>query len=122
MMEEPLTELMLAAAQLGDQKRMIGEALLIVVSKGQPERAGEVVDKLLELENSELLTILRSEQILKDRAKETLQLLEQSGGVVGSTADVQVTTEAALDARTSLYVFPASPALETSTSDPNVVG
>merc|ERR1719379_835806 len=61
----PLTASALAAAPPSVQKQMIGEKLYPAVAKYQPELAGKITGMMLEMDNSELLILLESEQQLK---------------------------------------------------------
>merc|ERR1711918_268660 len=69
----------LAAAPPAVQKQMIGEKLYPAIAKIQPEVAGKVTGMMLEMDNSELLMLLESEQQLRTKVNETLQVLSQTG-------------------------------------------
>merc|ERR1712100_53518 len=71
----PLNASALAAAPPQVQKQMIGEKLYPMISKIQPEMAGKVTGMMLEMDNSELLTLLESEQQLRFKVNEALQVL-----------------------------------------------
>merc|ERR1719446_1805614 len=60
----------LAAAPPAVQKQMIGEKLFPAIAKYQPEAAGKVTGMMLEMDNSELLMLLESEQQLKAKIDE----------------------------------------------------
>mmetsp|Transcript_42349 Transcript_42349/g.92247 ORF Transcript_42349/g.92247 Transcript_42349/m.92247 type:complete len:302 (-) Transcript_42349:85-990(-) len=68
----------LAAAPATVQKQMIGEKLFPAISKIQPELAGKITGMMLEMDNSELLILLESEQQLKNKVDEALRVLETS--------------------------------------------
>mmetsp|Transcript_42384 Transcript_42384/g.92347 ORF Transcript_42384/g.92347 Transcript_42384/m.92347 type:complete len:151 (+) Transcript_42384:2-454(+) len=68
----------LAAAPPTVQKQMIGEKLFPAICKIQPELAGKITGMMLEMDNSELLILLESEQQLKNKVDEALRVLEQS--------------------------------------------
>merc|ERR1719203_914773 len=72
----PLTAAALAAAPAGVQKQMLGEKLFPAVSRYQPELAGKITGMMLEMDNSELLMLLESDQQLKGKADEALRVLE----------------------------------------------
>merc|ERR1719224_116036 len=72
----PLTASALAAAPPGMQKQMLGEKLFPMVAKQQPELAGKITGMMLEMDNSELLMLLESEQQLKVKVDEALRVLE----------------------------------------------
>ena len=66
----PLTAAALAAAPPGAQKHMIGERLFPAIRKFQPEQAGRITGMMLEMDNSELLILLKSDQKLKAKVDE----------------------------------------------------
>merc|ERR1719386_340031 len=72
----PLSAAALAAAPPGVQKQMLGEKLYPAISKHQPELAGKITGMMLEMDNSELLILLESEQQLKNKVDEALRVLE----------------------------------------------
>merc|ERR1712196_13938 len=65
----------LAAAPPAVQKQMIGEKLYPAIAKFQPELAGKVTGMMLEMDNSELLMLLESDQQLKIKVDEALLVL-----------------------------------------------
>merc|ERR550537_2144540 len=67
----------LAAAPPSVQKQMIGEKLYPAISKMQPELAGKITGMMLEMDNSELLILLESEQQLKTKVDEALRVLQK---------------------------------------------
>merc|ERR1719217_1119314 len=73
----PLSAAALAAAPPGMQKQMLGTKLYPRVAKYQPELAGKVTGMMLEMDNSELLILLESENQLKNKVDEALRVLEQ---------------------------------------------
>merc|ERR1719469_308657 len=72
----PLTAAALAAAPVEMQKQMLGERLFPAVSRMQPDLAGKITGMMLELENSELLLLLESDQQLKGKVDEAKRVLE----------------------------------------------
>merc|ERR1740139_1069708 len=72
----PLTAAALAAAPAGVQKQMLGEKLFPAVSRYQPELAGKITGMMLEMDNSELLMLLESDQQLKGKVEEAMRVLE----------------------------------------------
>jgi len=74
----PLSAAALAAASPSVQKQMIGEKLFPAIAKYQPELAGKITGMMLEMDNSELLILLESEQQLKSKVDEALRVLEGS--------------------------------------------
>eukprot|EP00747_Dinoflagellata_sp_TGD_P211557 gnl/TRDRNA2_/TRDRNA2_84786_c0_seq1.p1 gnl/TRDRNA2_/TRDRNA2_84786_c0~~gnl/TRDRNA2_/TRDRNA2_84786_c0_seq1.p1 ORF type:complete len:466 (-),score=130.19 gnl/TRDRNA2_/TRDRNA2_84786_c0_seq1:262-1584(-) len=69
----------LAAAPPGVQKQMLGEKLYPAIAKLQPALAGKITGMMLEMDNSELLLLLESEQQLKVKVDEALRVLESIG-------------------------------------------
>merc|ERR1719423_287848 len=63
----PLSASALAAAPPSVQKKMIGEKLYPAIMKYQPELAGKITGMMLEMDNSELLMLLESEQQLRNK-------------------------------------------------------
>mmetsp|Transcript_73861 Transcript_73861/g.213981 ORF Transcript_73861/g.213981 Transcript_73861/m.213981 type:complete len:99 (+) Transcript_73861:1-297(+) len=72
----PLTAAALAAAPPGAQKQMLGEKLFPMISKLQPELAGKITGMMLEMDNSELLILLESENQLKMKVDEAMRVLQ----------------------------------------------
>merc|ERR1719313_2543646 len=64
------------AANPALQKQMLGEKLYPLVHKLQPELAGKITGMMLEMDNSELLFLLQSEQQLKLKVTEALRVLQ----------------------------------------------
>merc|ERR1719387_3474896 len=73
----PLTASALAAAPPAMQKQMLGSKLYPQICKYQPELAGKITGMMLEMDNSELLILLESENQLKNKVSEALRVLEQ---------------------------------------------
>merc|ERR1719443_234284 len=72
-----LTAQSLASAPPGMQKQMLGEKLYPAVSRLQPELAGKITGMMLEMDNSELLMMLDSEQQLRQKVEEAMRVLQQ---------------------------------------------
>merc|ERR1719420_1849204 len=72
----PLSAAALAAAPPAAQKQMIGEKLFPAIAKYQPELAGKITGMMLEMDNSELLILLESEQQMKGKIEEALRVLQ----------------------------------------------
>ena len=72
----PLTAAALAAAPPAIQKQMLGEKLFPAIAKIQPELAGKITGMMLEMDNSELLILLESEQQLRYKVDEALRVLQ----------------------------------------------
>merc|ERR1719504_633021 len=72
---QPFNASTLAAAPPAVQKQMIGEKLYPAIAKINPEMAGKVTGMMLEMDNSELLMLLESEQQLRSKVNEALQVL-----------------------------------------------
>jgi len=54
---------------------MIGEKLYPAIAKIQPELAGKITGMMLEMDNSELLLLLESDQQMKVKVDEALRVL-----------------------------------------------
>merc|ERR1719171_2547746 len=72
---QPFNASTLAAAPPAVQKQMIGEKIYPMIAKIQPDMAGKVTGMMLEMDNSELLMLLESEQQLRSKVNEALQVL-----------------------------------------------
>merc|ERR1719203_1936078 len=73
---QPLNAAVLAAAPPAVQKQMIGEKLYPAIAKYNPELAGKVTGMMLEMDNSELIMLLESEQQMKSKVEEALRVIE----------------------------------------------
>ena len=67
----------LAQAPPHQQKQMLGERLYPLIQQQQPDLAGKITGMLLEMENSELLLLLDSQQELDGKITEALKVLEE---------------------------------------------
>merc|ERR1719460_1779404 len=65
----------LAAAPPAVQKQMIGEKLYPAIAKFQPAEAGKITGMMLEMDNSELIMLLESENQLKHKVDEAMGVL-----------------------------------------------
>lgn len=74
--QEPLTASILATASQSEQKQMIGERLFPLVQEHQPHLAGKITGMLLEIDNSELLNMLESRELLVAKVEEAVQVLQ----------------------------------------------
>jgi len=74
--QEPLTASLLATASQSEQKQMIGERLFPLVQEHQPHLAGKITGMLLEIDNSELLHMLESRDLLSSKVEEAVQVLQ----------------------------------------------
>ena len=63
--QDPLTATMLATAPPQEQKQMLGERLFPLISHMFPDLAGKITGMLLEIDNSELLHMLESQESLE---------------------------------------------------------
>merc|ERR1719253_344467 len=68
--DQALTAQMLANAPPGMQKQMLGEKLYPAVARLQPDLAGKITGMMLEMDNSEVLMMLESEQNLHMKVEE----------------------------------------------------
>jgi len=62
--------------QEGKGKKMLGEKLYPAVSRLEPELAGKITGMLLEMDNTEILTILESETQLRQKVDEAVRVLD----------------------------------------------
>ncbi|CAL8325342.1 unnamed protein product [Merluccius merluccius] len=74
--QEPLTASMLAAAPLMDQKQLLGERLYPLIQALHPNLTGKITGMLLEIDNSELLHMLESPELLQSKVEEAVAVLQ----------------------------------------------
>lgn len=74
--QDELTATMLAAAQLPEQKQMLGERLFPVIENMYPHLAGKITGMLLEIDNSELLHMLDHTESLHAKVEEAIAVLQ----------------------------------------------
>jgi polyadenylate-binding protein len=74
--QEPLTASMLASAPPQEQKQMLGERLFPLIQGMYPELAGKITGMLLEIDNSELVHMLESQESLKGKVEEAVTVLQ----------------------------------------------
>jgi len=67
---------MLAQADAGEQKQMLGERLYPLISNMHPNDAGKITGMLLEIDNSELLHMLEHNESLKAKVDEAVAVLQ----------------------------------------------
>lgn len=60
------------------QKQVLGERLFPLVSKHQPQLAGKITGMMLDMDDTELLGLIASEDELKAKIAEALRVLEQA--------------------------------------------
>ncbi|XP_078410952.1 embryonic polyadenylate-binding protein-like isoform X2 [Cetorhinus maximus] len=72
----PLTASMLAAALPQEQKQMLGERLYPLIQDMHPTLAGKITGMLLEIDNSELLHMLESQESLHSKVEEAVAVLQ----------------------------------------------
>lgn len=70
--QDPLTATMLATAPPQEQKQMLGERLFPLISTMFPDLAGKITGMLLEIDNSELLHMLESQESLEAKVRRML--------------------------------------------------
>jgi len=73
---EQLTASILATSTASEQKQMIGERLFPLVQNHQPHLAGKITGMLLEIDNTELLHMLESTDLLSAKVEEAVQVLQ----------------------------------------------
>jgi len=73
--EAGLTAASLAAAPQHQQKQMLGERLYPLIHAAEPDLAGKITGMLLEMDNSELLLLLDSQDQLSEKIAEAIKVL-----------------------------------------------
>jgi len=81
--QEPLTASMLAAAPPQEQKQMLGERLFPRIQRMFPDLAGKITDKLLEIDNAELVHMLEDQNSLEGKVEEAVVVLLAHRGKAG---------------------------------------
>jgi polyadenylate-binding protein len=77
--QEPLTSQMLAAAPPQEQKQMLGERLFPLISRiCKDSDVGKITGMMLEMDNSELLMMLESEDLLQVKVNEAAAVLQNA--------------------------------------------
>ncbi|CAF4264359.1 unnamed protein product, partial [Rotaria sordida] len=74
--QEPLTFAALANATPLEQKQMLGERLFPLIQQIQLELVGKITGMLLEIDNTELLHMLESSELLKAKVEEAIAILQ----------------------------------------------
>jgi polyadenylate-binding protein len=74
--QEPLTPSMLASATPQAQKQMLGERLFPLIQRSHGDLAGKITGMLLEIDNSELVHMLESYELLKSKVDEAVNVLK----------------------------------------------
>ncbi|XP_048464429.1 embryonic polyadenylate-binding protein A-like [Rhincodon typus] len=72
----PLSASVLAAALPQEQKQMLGERLYPLIQEMHPTLAGKITGMLLEIDNSELLHMLESQDSLRSKVEEAVAVLQ----------------------------------------------
>eukprot|EP01135_Chromosphaera_perkinsii_P006689 Nk52_evm3s559 gene=Nk52_evmTU3s559 len=89
--QEPLTASVLADATHEVQKQILGERLFPLIQANHPELAAKITGMLLEMDNSELLHLLESQEALDLKVNEALVVLKTHGQ--GNGVDVNAAVE-----------------------------
>lgn len=71
-----ITPAALANASPMEQKQMLGEVIYMRIASSQPELAGKITGMLLEMDNSELVHLLESNDALNAKVNEALSVLQ----------------------------------------------
>ncbi|KAI0567025.1 Polyadenylate-binding protein [Gracilaria domingensis] len=84
--QQPLTIEMLANATPQQQKQMLGERLYPLITDMQPRLGGKITGMLLDMENSDILHLLDSPEILAERVEEAVSVLREHAASPGDQA------------------------------------
>jgi polyadenylate-binding protein len=77
--QEPLTAHMLAQAMPQEQKQMLGERIFPLIERMyHGQEAGKITGMMLEMDNSELLMMLESEELLRSKVNEAVSVLHSA--------------------------------------------
>ncbi|CAC5396800.1 PABPC [Mytilus coruscus] len=84
--QEPLTAVMLAEASPQQQKQMLGERLFALIQNMCPNQAEKITGMILEMDNSELLNMLKSKELIEAKVREAVAVLESHHAKESSTS------------------------------------
>uniref|UniRef100_A0A4W5MY90 Polyadenylate-binding protein n=1 Tax=Hucho hucho TaxID=62062 RepID=A0A4W5MY90_9TELE len=93
--QEPLATFGLAAAPPQEQKQMLGERLFPLIQAMHPSLAGKITGMLLEIDNSELVHMLESNESLRSKVEEAVAVLQAHQAKKDATQKVGVITTTA---------------------------
>jgi polyadenylate-binding protein len=60
-----------------EQKQILGEHIYMRISATQPELAGKITGMLLEMDNTELLQLLETQEAMNNKVQEALIVLQE---------------------------------------------
>ncbi|GAW10121.1 polyadenylate binding protein [Lentinula edodes] len=73
----PFNTAVLANSSPMEQKQMLGEQIYMRIAGTQPELAGKITGMLLEMDNTELLQLLESQEAMNNKVQEALVVLQE---------------------------------------------
>lgn len=73
----PFSSAVLASASPMEQKQMLGEHIYMRIAGSQPELAGKITGMLLEMDNTELIQLLESQEAMNNKVQEALTVLQE---------------------------------------------
>ncbi|KAJ4487891.1 polyadenylate binding protein [Lentinula aciculospora] len=73
----PFNTAVLANVSPMDQKQILGEQIYMRIAGSQPELAGKITGMLLEMDNTELLQLLESQDAMNNKVQEALIVLQE---------------------------------------------
>ncbi|XP_050293297.1 polyadenylate-binding protein 4-like isoform X2 [Anthonomus grandis grandis] len=74
--DSPMPDSRMVHAAPQEQKQLLGEQLFRIVEKLHPEMAGKITGMLLEIDNSELLHMIKNQESLRAKVEEAIAVLE----------------------------------------------
>lgn len=77
----------LASADPTQQKQMIGEKIFPLIQAVEPRLAGKITGMLLEMDNTELLHLIESQEALMSKINEALEVLKQYNDTASGAAE-----------------------------------
>jgi len=110
--QEPLTASMLAQAQPQEQKQMLGERLFPLIQHMHSDLAGKITGMLLEIDNSELLHMLESQDSLRAKVEEAVAVLQAHQAKQGPTSATPSLASAAAAQPAAAAAAPAAAAAQ----------
>jgi len=90
-LDEPLTSELLNTLNPSQQKQMIGERIFPLIQTKESTLAGKITGMLLEMDNMELLHLLKDEESLLEKINEAIIVLNQHIDVNGLVSNMEST-------------------------------
>ncbi|CAI9723532.1 QUALITY PROTEIN: polyadenylate-binding 4-like [Octopus vulgaris] len=87
--QELLSSSMIVAIAPQEQKQVLGETLFQFIHNMYPDKAGEITDMLLELDEAELLPLIDSHELLQGKVEEVVIVLQAQEAMKDAITDIK---------------------------------